>query len=165
MFVCIRICGAVVHQFTYSDLGARPPWETLHPTAAATPHTHLWPPDPAPVHLTGPSRQFCSGKYDNRLLLNWKVKHHLPELGLLIDLVTVLINQSSGEVEMLPSEVEKHFAICPTDEQQEGNMLEVGEDNRQLKPYRENRFLSCSVQRFGKRYVNYLSLCDHNLQL
>lgn len=69
---------------------------------------------------------------------------------------------------MLPSEVEKHFAICPTDEQQEGNMLEVGEDNRQLKPYRENRFLSCSVQRFGKRYVNvfnYLSLCDHNLQL
>uniref|UniRef100_A0A3P8V575 Hypoxia inducible factor 1 subunit alpha, like n=1 Tax=Cynoglossus semilaevis TaxID=244447 RepID=A0A3P8V575_CYNSE len=26
----------------------------------------------------------------------------------------------------------------------EGNMLEVGEDNRQLKPYRENRFLSCS---------------------
>ncbi|XP_024910914.1 hypoxia inducible factor 1 subunit alpha, like [Cynoglossus semilaevis] len=77
---------------------------------------------------------------------------------------------SSGEVEMLPSEVEKHFAICPTDEQQEGNMLENMDemDLEMLAPYismdddfqltyLKDRKTACS--RYVCRILKLLSLC------
>uniref|UniRef100_A0A3P8V2V1 Hypoxia inducible factor 1 subunit alpha, like n=1 Tax=Cynoglossus semilaevis TaxID=244447 RepID=A0A3P8V2V1_CYNSE len=55
----------------------------------------------------------------------------------IFDPLTPPPSTSPAPVEMLPSEVEKHFAICPTDEQQEGNMLENMDemDLEMLAPY------------------------------